>query len=112
MGAGRFAAASLERVDDPVLTRLPLVGAVDQLLDFTDALAPPAHLAHPLLLRRLGRCESALDQERRPVACHERADMSVGCLGPSQSPIGERLQILFRRGCRSSKRDVSLILAI
>lgn len=42
LGAGRFAAASLERVDDPVLTRLPLVGAVDQLLDCTDVLAHPA----------------------------------------------------------------------
>jgi hypothetical protein len=42
LGAGRFAAASLERVDDPVLTGLPLVGAVDQLLDCTDALADPA----------------------------------------------------------------------
>ena len=42
LGADRFAAASLERVDDPVLTRLPLVGAVDQLLDCTDVLANPA----------------------------------------------------------------------
>lgn len=42
LGAGRFAAASLESVDDPVPTRLPLVGAVDQLLDCTDVLAHPA----------------------------------------------------------------------
>ena len=42
LGAGRFAAASLERVDDPILNRLPLVGAVDQLLDCTDVLAHPA----------------------------------------------------------------------
>jgi Domain of unknown function (DUF4037) len=42
LGGGCFAAASLERVDDPVLTRLPLVGAVDQLLDCTDVLAHPA----------------------------------------------------------------------
>ena len=42
LGAGRFAAASLERVDDPVLSRLPPVGAVDQLLDCTDVLAHPA----------------------------------------------------------------------
>jgi Asp/Glu/Hydantoin racemase len=33
--------ASLGRVEDPVLTRLPLVGAVDQLLDCTDVLASP-----------------------------------------------------------------------
>ena len=38
-GAGRFAAASLERVEDPVLTRLPLVGAVDQLLGCPDVLS-------------------------------------------------------------------------
>jgi Domain of unknown function (DUF4037) len=42
LGADRFVAASLGRVDDPVLTRLPLVGAVDQLLDCTDVLAHPA----------------------------------------------------------------------
>jgi hypothetical protein len=41
LGAGRFATASLDRVDDPALTRLPLVGSVDQLLDCTDALAHP-----------------------------------------------------------------------
>jgi hypothetical protein len=29
-------------LDDPVLTRLPLVGAVDQLLDITDVLANTA----------------------------------------------------------------------
>jgi len=46
LGAGRFAAASLERVDDPVLTRLPLVGAVDQLLDCTDVLSHPALTSH------------------------------------------------------------------
>jgi hypothetical protein len=39
LGADLFVAASLGRVDDPVLTRLPLVGAVDQLLDCTDVLA-------------------------------------------------------------------------
>jgi len=42
LGAGRFATASLERVDDSVLAGLPLVGAVDQLLDCTDVLANPA----------------------------------------------------------------------
>jgi hypothetical protein len=47
LDAGRFAAVSLERVDDTVLTGLPLVGAVDQLLDCTDVLASPA-LTSPL----------------------------------------------------------------
>jgi len=42
LGADRFVAASLGRVDDPVLTQLPLVGAVDQLLDCTDVLADTA----------------------------------------------------------------------
>jgi hypothetical protein len=46
LGAGRFTAAALELVDDPVLSRLPLVGAVDQLLDCTDALEDPAHVSH------------------------------------------------------------------
>jgi len=44
LGAERFAAAALARVADPVLGGLPLVGAVDQLLDATDALAHPARL--------------------------------------------------------------------
>jgi hypothetical protein len=42
LGADRFVAASLERVDNPALARLPLVGALDQLLDCTDALTTPA----------------------------------------------------------------------
>jgi len=42
LGAGRFGAAALKLVEDPLLTRLPLVGSVDQLLDCTDALARPA----------------------------------------------------------------------
>ncbi|HEY8719037.1 DUF4037 domain-containing protein [Pengzhenrongella sp.] len=42
LGADRFVAASLDHVDDPILTRLPLVGAVDQLLDCTDVLANAA----------------------------------------------------------------------
>jgi Domain of unknown function (DUF4037) len=59
LGAGRFAAASLERVDDPVLAGLPLVGAVDQLLDCTDVLADPA-------LTSLMRCYyDALAEENR-----------------------------------------------
>jgi hypothetical protein len=45
LGAARFTAAALELVDDPVLSRLPLVGAVDQLLDCTDALEDPAHVS-------------------------------------------------------------------
>jgi hypothetical protein len=42
LGADRFVTASLGRVDDPVLTRLPLVGAADQLIDCADVLANPA----------------------------------------------------------------------
>jgi hypothetical protein len=42
LGADRFVAASLARVDDPVLSRLALVGAVDQLLDCADVLANTA----------------------------------------------------------------------
>jgi hypothetical protein len=42
LGADRFAAASLERVDNPVLARLPLVGALDQVLDCRDVLSHPA----------------------------------------------------------------------
>jgi hypothetical protein len=47
LDAGRFSAAALALVDDPVLTRLPLVGAVDQLLDCADVLADP-QLTSPL----------------------------------------------------------------
>jgi hypothetical protein len=90
LGAGRFSAASLERVEDPVLTRLPLVGAVDQLLDCMTCSHTRRIPPHPLLLRRLGRGESAVDEERRPVARYERAGMSVGYLGLSHSPIGVR----------------------
>jgi hypothetical protein len=39
--AGRFAAAALARVSDPVLATLPLIGSVDQLLDSTDVLDRP-----------------------------------------------------------------------
>ena len=42
LGAGRFAAAARERVDDPVLRRLPLVGSVDLLLDCADVLSNPS----------------------------------------------------------------------
>lgn len=41
IGAERFAAAALARVHDDQLLRLPLIGAVDQLLDSTDALTNP-----------------------------------------------------------------------
>src|SRR4051794_24859797 len=37
LGADRFVQACLERVDDPGLRALPLVGSFDQLLDSTDA---------------------------------------------------------------------------
>ena len=36
--AERFVEACLERVDDPLLGRLPLVGSVDQVADSTDLL--------------------------------------------------------------------------
>jgi hypothetical protein len=41
LGADRFAQAALDRVTDPRLSQLPLVGGVDQLLDVTDVLAEP-----------------------------------------------------------------------
>jgi hypothetical protein len=39
LDAGRFAAACHDRVDDPELRRLPLIGGVDQALDVTDVLS-------------------------------------------------------------------------
>lgn len=39
LGAGRFADACLETVADPWLRSLPRVGAIDQLVDTTDALS-------------------------------------------------------------------------
>ena len=41
LGSGRFVDACLERVEDPLLRSLPLVGAVDQLMDSTDAVDEP-----------------------------------------------------------------------
>jgi hypothetical protein len=38
IGSGRFVDACLERVQDPWLRGLPLVGAVDQFSDSTDVL--------------------------------------------------------------------------
>jgi hypothetical protein len=69
LGVDRFVAASLGRVDDPVLARLPLVGAVDQLLDCTDVLANTA-----LTSQMRGYFDALtaegprVDEERRPVA--------------------------------------------
>jgi hypothetical protein len=42
LGSGRFVEACLERVSDPWLRSLPLVGAIDQLVDSTDVLSYPA----------------------------------------------------------------------
>ena len=43
LGSGRFVDACLERVSDPWLRSLPLVGAIDQWADSTDVLSyPPA----------------------------------------------------------------------
>jgi hypothetical protein len=42
LGADRFAAAALDRVEDERLAALSLVGSVDQLLDSTDVLTEPA----------------------------------------------------------------------
>jgi hypothetical protein len=42
LGSGRFVDACLERVSDPWLRSLPLVGGVDQLVDSTDVLESPA----------------------------------------------------------------------
>lgn len=42
LGAGRFVDALMERVEDPELTGRPLVGAIDQYVDNTDALTRPA----------------------------------------------------------------------
>jgi phytoene/squalene synthetase len=41
LGSGRFADACLERIADPRLRALPLVGSVDQVVDSTDVLAFP-----------------------------------------------------------------------
>jgi hypothetical protein len=40
--ADRFAETCLATVDDPELRALPLIGAVDQVVDSTDVLSAPA----------------------------------------------------------------------
>ena len=42
LGSGRFVDACLERVTDPWLRALPLVGGIDQWVDSTDVLSYPA----------------------------------------------------------------------
>jgi hypothetical protein len=42
LGSGRLVDACLERVRDPRLRALPLVGSIDQLVDSTDVLSDPA----------------------------------------------------------------------
>ena len=42
LGSSRFVDACLERVSDPWLRSLPLVGAIDQFVDSTDVLSKPA----------------------------------------------------------------------
>jgi hypothetical protein len=46
LGSGRFVDACLERVADPWLRALPLVGAIDQVTDSTDVLSYPAIARH------------------------------------------------------------------
>jgi hypothetical protein len=46
LGSARFVDACLERVSDPWLTSLPLVGAVDQFVDSTDVLSNTEAFTH------------------------------------------------------------------
>jgi hypothetical protein len=57
--AGRFADACLATVTDPVLARLPLIGAVDQVCDSSDVLSDPS------LYRRLSVLYPGLDETPR-----------------------------------------------
>ena len=41
LGSGRFVDACLERITDPWLRELPLVGGIDQWVDSTDVLSQP-----------------------------------------------------------------------
>lgn len=45
LGADRFVDAAAAMVNDPMLSDLPLIGAVDQWVDSTDVLASPSHCA-------------------------------------------------------------------
>ena len=49
LGSSRFVEACLERVSDPWLRSLPLIGAVDQFVDSTDVLSDPRPSASRLL---------------------------------------------------------------
>jgi len=50
LGSSRFAEACVERVTDPWLRSLPLVGGIDQLVDSTDALERPSMFRRALAL--------------------------------------------------------------
>ena len=50
LGSGRFVEACIERVTDPWLRSLPLVGGIDQLLDSTDAFERPSVFRRALAL--------------------------------------------------------------
>jgi len=65
----------------------PLVGALDQLLDCRDVLTPGSDLPQALLLRRHGRGESAVDEERRQVAWHERTNFQAYSGRTQRHPI-------------------------
>jgi hypothetical protein len=54
LGASRFVSACLERVDDPFLRSLPLVGSIDQLSDSTEMATPGVAKAARELYRSLG----------------------------------------------------------
>jgi hypothetical protein len=59
LGSARFVDACLERVIDPWLRSLPLVGAIDQFVDSVDVLS--GHLAFPRVATVYERWSGAIE---------------------------------------------------
>ena len=66
LGSGRFVDACLERVTDPRLAALPLVGGIDQLADSADLLVSRAHFVRRAAWPRSWLSQAASVAVRRP----------------------------------------------
>ena len=115
--AERFAAACMERVEDPWLRSLPPIGAIDQWCDSTDVLSKPAVLRHAVEPRSVTERNPARwigvvsrGRGRSSSGCGARGGApSTGSRAPrprASSPTSARRarSPIRRRGCGASAR--------